>query len=97
MQKIKQDIEDNRIILFMKGTKEIPMCGFSGTVVEVLKRLDADFVTRNVLDDEDLRAKIKEYSNWPTLPQLYINKEFVGGCDIILQLYESGELEKLVR
>jgi len=96
MQNIKKDLSENRIVLFMKGSKEMPMCGFSGTVVEILKQLNADFVTRNVLEDPALRANIKEYSNWPTLPQLYVDQTFVGGCDIILQLFESGELEKLI-
>ena len=81
----------------MKGNKDIPMCGYSSRAVEVLKKYAIEFATVNVLDSDELRAKIKAYSNWPTLPQLYINKEFIGGCDIILQLHESGELKALLQ
>ena len=93
---IAKDIEKNPVILFMKGSKHMPLCGFSAKVVNVLKELQIDFATRNVLDDADLREGIKAYSNWPTLPQLYINGEFIGGCDIVLELFESGELKKLL-
>jgi monothiol glutaredoxin len=94
---IKKNIEENRVILFMKGNKDLPMCGYSSRAVETLKKYAIEFATVNVLDSDELRAKIKEYSNWPTLPQLYINKEFIGGCDIILQLHESGELKALLQ
>lgn len=93
---IAKDIQNNSVILFMKGSKQMPLCGFSAKVVNVLKELQVDFVTRNVLDDDNLREGIKNYSNWPTLPQLYIKGQFVGGCDIVLELYESGELKELV-
>ena len=93
---IAKDIEENKVIIYMKGNKEIPMCGYSARAVDILKSYGIEFATRNVLDSDELRAEIKKYSDWPTLPQLYINKEFVGGCDIITQLHESGELEKLL-
>lgn len=96
-ERIKKDIETHPVILFMKGSKLMPLCGFSGQVVEVLSGFGIDFETRNVLEDDELRQGIKTYSNWPTLPQLYINGEFIGGCDIIMQLQEQGELEKLLR
>ena len=75
----------------------MPLCGFSGRVVAILNQLGANFETRNVLEDDELRQGIKEYSNWPTLPQLYINGEFIGGCDIVMQLHEEGELQKLLK
>lgn len=96
-EKIKKDIETHPVILFMKGSKLMPLCGFSGQVVEVLSGFGIEFETRNVLEDDELRQGIKTYSNWPTLPQLYIKGEFIGGCDIIMQLHEQGELEKLLR
>ena len=93
---IKKDIETHKVILYMKGNKEIPMCGYSARVVEVLKHYGIEFETRNVLDCDTLRSSIKEFSDWPTLPQLYIDKEFIGGCDIIMQLHESGELKDML-
>jgi monothiol glutaredoxin len=95
-EEIKKDIEANRVVLFMKGTKEAPQCGFSAQAVQILQELNADFETRDVLIDNDLREGIKQFSDWPTLPQLYINKEFVGGCDIITELYQSGELKTIL-
>lgn len=95
-EEIKQDIEKNSVILYMKGNKMAPQCGFSGQVVYILNHLGANFETRDVLQDPDLRQAIKEYSDWPTIPQLYINGEFIGGCDIVTELYESGELKKLL-
>ena len=80
----------------MKGTKQMPLCGFSAKVVNLLKNLQIDFETRNVLEDDELREGIKAYSNWPTLPQLYIGGTFIGGCDIVTELYESGELKELL-
>lgn len=88
-------IENNHVVLFMKGTKDRPQCGFSKQVVEALRNL-TDFVSVDVLSDPDLRDGIKVYSNWPTIPQLYINKEFIGGCDIVLDMYRSHELHKLL-
>lgn len=92
---IQNDIQENRIVLFMKGNKMMPSCGFSARVVDILTKLKADFVTRDVLKSDELRQNIKDFSSWPTLPQLYINGEFVGGCDIVTQLFESGDLAKM--
>ena len=91
---IKEAIEKNAVVLYMKGTPIFPQCGFSGKVVSILKECDVDFAAINVLDDPDIREGIKTFSQWPTIPQLYIEGEFVGGCDIITQLFESGELQK---
>ncbi|MCH9630761.1 MAG: Glutaredoxin 4 [Chlamydiia bacterium] len=96
LQSIDEDVKKHPVILYMKGTKLMPVCGFSSQVVAVLNSLGVDFETRNILDDEDLRAAIKVYSDWPTLPQLYVNAEFIGGCDIIIELFESGELEQII-
>lgn len=96
-KEIKNDIENNKILLFMKGNKMAPQCGFSGQVVQILNHLKVDYETRDILQDEELRQAIKEYSDWPTLPQLYVNKEFVGGCDIIIELFQSGELKNIVK
>ncbi len=89
-------LEQNKILVFMKGTKLMPMCGFSNNVVQILNTLGVPFETINVLDDGDIRQGIKEYSNWPTIPQVYINGEFVGGSDILLELYQKGELQQMV-
>jgi monothiol glutaredoxin len=94
-QTIEQIIQTHSVVLFMKGTSQFPMCGFSGKVVQILKSFNIDFHTINVLDDAEIREGIKTYSNWPTIPQLYINQEFVGGCDIISDMYASGELQAL--
>ena len=96
LNKIDQDVKSHRILVYMKGTPEEPMCGFSAQTVEILKKLGVSFEARNVLADEDLRQAIKTYSNWPTIPQVYINGKFIGGCDILKELYEGGELQKLV-
>lgn len=93
---ISETIRDNRIVLFMKGSKRAPMCGYSGYVCQVLNKLGVDFVDIDVLANPELREAVKVYSAWPTLPQLYINHEFVGGADIVKDLYESKELEKLL-
>lgn len=95
-KQIDQDIKQNKIILYMKGDREFPRCGFSARVVEILEEYGVDFVTRDVLKSEALRQAIKEYSNWPTLPQLYVNGEFIGGCDIVTELHESGELKDIL-
>jgi len=92
--KIEQEIKDNKIILFMKGNKMAPQCGFSAQVVHILNSLGVEYETRDVLQDENLRQAIKEYTNWPTIPQLYVNQEFIGGCDIVTELYQSGELKE---
>lgn len=91
---IKQLIDKHAVVLFMKGTPDFPQCGFSGKVVQMLKTCDADFESVNVLSDPGIRQGIKDHANWPTIPQLYINGEFVGGCDIISDLFEKGELQK---
>ncbi len=94
--KIKSEITSNKICLFMKGTPEVPQCGFSLAVSNILKHLEVEFKGINVLDDNELRTGIKDYSDWPTIPQLYINGNFVGGCDIIKEMFEKGELQKLL-
>ena len=96
-EKIKKLINDNDVCLFMKGTADSPQCGFSMTVSNVLKHLKVNFNGINVLDDENLRQGIKEFSDWPTIPQLYVKGEFVGGCDIIKEMFEKGELSSLLK
>ena len=93
---IKNEIENNEVCLFMKGTPDAPQCGFSMAVSNMLKLLEVNFQGVNVLEDQNIREGIKLYSDWPTIPQLYIKKEFVGGCDIVKEMYESGELAKLL-
>ena len=92
--KIKSELESNEICLFMKGTPEVPQCGFSLAVSNVLKHLDVRFKGINILEDSELRKGIKEYSDWPTIPQLYIKGEFIGGCDIVKEMFEQGNLQK---
>ncbi|KIG16103.1 Glutaredoxin-related protein [Enhygromyxa salina] len=94
--RIDELVKSNRVLLFMKGNKVFPSCGFSAQVVQILKHHGAEFETVNVLADPSVRAGIKEYSDWPTIPQLYVDGEFVGGCDIITDLHNSGELQKLL-
>ena len=89
---IKTEISTNDVVLFMKGTAQFPMCGFSGQVVQILDYLGVPFKGINVLDDADLRQGIKDYANWPTIPQLYVKGEFIGGCDIVREMFQSGEL-----
>ena len=96
MTQIDADVKGNGVVLYMKGDRDMPMCGFSGRAVQILNAVQVDYVTRNVLEDNTLREAIKEYSNWPTIPQLYINGEFVGGSDIMLELYQNGELQGMV-
>ena len=92
---INNEIKNNDVCLFMKGTPDAPQCGFSMAVTNMLKLLDVNFQSVNVLEDQNIREGIKVFSDWPTIPQLYVKKEFVGGCDIIKEMYESGELSKL--
>ena len=92
---IKNEIENNEICLFMKGTPDAPQCGFSMAVSNILKILEVNFKGVNVLENQSLREGIKVYSDWPTIPQLYVKNEFIGGCDIIKEMYESGDLAKL--
>ncbi len=96
-EKIKKLINENDVCLFMKGTPDSPQCGFSMTVSNVLKHLKVNFNGINVLDDENLRQGIKEFSDWPTIPQLYVKGEFVGGCDIVKEMFEKGELNSLLK
>ena len=95
-QEIKQTIEGNRVVLFMKGTKLFPQCGFSARAVEILKACGAEFKDVNVLADPAVRQGIKEFSSWPTIPQIYIDGKFVGGSDILNEMYQSGELQKMI-
>ena len=98
-QRIDQLVKNNDILLFMKGSASFPMCGFSGRAIQILKACGVDpksIATVNVLDDAEIRQGIKEYSNWPTIPQLYIKGEFIGGSDIMMDMYESGELQKVI-
>jgi monothiol glutaredoxin len=96
-QRIDQLVKNNRVVLFMKGTAQFPMCGFSGRAVQVLKACGVnDLKTVNVLEDEEIRQGIKAYANWPTIPQLYVNGEFVGGSDILMEMYQAGELQPLL-
>ena len=94
--KIREQVTGHPVVLYMKGTPQFPMCGFSATVVEILKRCGVkDYVAVNVLADDAIRQGVKEYANWPTIPQLYVNGEFVGGCDIVREMYEAGELQQV--
>ncbi len=96
-QQIQELIDHNKVVLFMKGTKHFPQCGFSATVVEVLRRSGAEFKDVNILEDQELRQGIKEFANWPTVPQLYVNGKFVGGCDIVREMFEKGELAPILQ
>ncbi len=93
---INKEIENNDVCLFMKGTPDAPQCGFSMAVSNILKILEVNFKGVNVLENQQIREGIKEYSEWPTIPQLYIKKEFIGGCDIIKEIFENGELKKIL-
>ena len=93
---IEKLISENRIVLFLKGTKNTPYCGFSATVVQILKNLKVDFVDIDILQDQQMRHDIKLYSDWPTIPQLYIDGIFIGGCDITKTMFQNGELQKLI-
>lgn len=96
-QRIDDIVKGSRVVLFMKGTSQFPMCGFSGRAIQVLKACGInELTTVNVLEDEAIRQGIKEYANWPTIPQLYINGEFVGGSDIMMEMYQSGELQQML-
>jgi monothiol glutaredoxin len=96
-QRIDEMVKSHRVMLFMKGTAQFPMCGFSGRAIQILKAAGAkDVATFNVLEDEEIRQGIKDYAQWPTIPQLYVDGEFVGGSDIMMEMYESGELQQLL-
>jgi monothiol glutaredoxin len=90
-------VHDNRVVLFMKGTAQFPMCGFSGRAIQILKACGVDDLkTVNVLEDEEIRQGIKDFANWPTIPQLYVNGEFIGGSDILMEMYQAGELQQVL-
>jgi monothiol glutaredoxin len=95
--RIQRDITENPVMLYMKGTPLFPQCGFSARVVQILNHADVKFASANVLEDPDLRDGIKQFSNWPTVPQLYVAGEFVGGCDIVTEMFQSGELQTLLK
>ncbi|MFO1339720.1 MAG: Grx4 family monothiol glutaredoxin [Burkholderiaceae bacterium] len=96
-QRIDQIVKGHKVVLFMKGTAQFPMCGFSGRAVQVLKACGVDDLTTvNVLEDEAIRQGIKDYANWPTIPQLYVNGEFIGGSDIMMEMYQAGELQQVL-
>jgi monothiol glutaredoxin len=97
IDRIRSAIANNRICIFMKGNRNFPMCGFSAATVQVFEQLGAPYGTVDVLSDPELRDEVKVYSNWPTIPQVYIDGKFVGGCDIVRELYETGELQDLVK
>lgn len=97
MKKIQSEIDNNKILLYIKGTKDFPQCGFSARVLEIFKSYSVPFETVNVLANEELRQALKEFSNWPTFPQVYINGQLIGGCDICVEMDENGELEPIAR
>jgi monothiol glutaredoxin len=96
-QFIDNEVKSNDVVLFMKGTPQFPMCGFSGQVVQILDHVGVSYKGLNVLENDELRNGIKAYSNWPTIPQLYVKGEFVGGCDIVREMFQAGELQDLLR
>ena len=95
-QRIKQELEDNEVVLFMKGSPVFPQCGFSSTVVQILDYVGAEYASVNVLEDPEIRQGIKDYNNWPTIPQIFVKGEFIGGCDIVKEMFETGELRTLL-
>jgi monothiol glutaredoxin len=95
-ERIKGQLESNQVLLYMKGTPDFPQCGFSAQTVAALRAIDAQFTSVNIFEDPEVREGLKTYSNWPTFPQLYVNGELIGGCDIALELYKSGELKQLI-
>lgn len=96
IDRIKTQLSGSPVLLYMKGTPDFPQCGFSATAVRALKAVGAEFNTVNIFEEPELREALKQYSNWPTYPQLYVNGELVGGCDIIVEMYNSGELQKMI-
>ena len=96
-ERIESDIGKNDVMLYMKGNAQFPQCGFSARVVQILSHLGVPFATANVLEDPELREGIKQFSNWPTVPQLYVKGEFIGGCDIVTEMFQSGELTTLLK
>jgi len=96
MDAIRKEISDNKVVIYMKGTPSFPQCGFSATTIAVFDELGYPYSTVNILEDQAKREAIKAFSNWPTIPQVYVNGEFVGGCDIVVEMFESGELKRLL-
>ena len=96
LKEIDNDVKSNPVILYMKGSPDFPQCGFSATVTQILNYVGAEYTSRNVLEDPEVRSGIKTYASWPTIPQLYINGEFVGGCDIVREMFETGELQEML-
>ncbi len=94
-EQIKADIKNNSVMLYMKGTKTMPMCGFSSTIVNILNAYDVEYEAVNVLEDPEIRIKLSEFSNWPTIPQLFVNGELIGGCDIAMELHQKGQLKDI--
>lgn len=97
LQKIQETVSNNNVVLYMKGTKDFPQCGFSAAVAHVLKNLNVNFLDVDVLRDPEIRQGIKDFSDWPTIPQLYVKGEFIGGCDIVKEMFQSGELQELLK
>lgn len=97
LKQIDELVKKDKVVLFMKGNKTFPMCGFSAAVVQILNNLGVEYSDYNILEDEQLRQGVKDYANWPTIPQLYINGEFIGGCDITKEMFQSGELQELLK
>ena len=95
-EQIKKTVTSNDVVLYMKGTPTFPQCGFSSTVVQILDYLGAEYHSVNVLDDQDIRQGIKDYNNWPTIPQVFVKGEFIGGCDILREMFETGELKSFL-
>ena len=96
-EEIKKTVAENKVVLYMKGSKDFPQCGFSATVVQILRNLNVNFIDINVLTNPEIREGIKEFSDWPTIPQLYIAGEFVGGCDIVKEMFQAQELQQLLK
>ena len=97
LEKIQETVSSNNVVLYMKGTQDFPQCGFSAVVVQILKNVGVEFLDVNVLVDPEIRQGIKEFSDWPTIPQLYIKGEFIGGCDIVKEMFQSGELQEVLK
>lgn len=96
MERIRSDVQNNKILIYMKGSPAMPQCGFSAATIDVFNDLGVPYETRDVLQDPELRQSIKEFSNWPTVPQVYVNGQFIGGCDIVLEMHQRGELRPIV-
>lgn len=96
-EEIQKTIDNNNVVLFMKGNKQVPMCGFSAKVVAILDKLNVDFHDVNILENLELREAIKKFSDWPTIPQLYVKSEFIGGCDIVTEMYHNNELQEILQ